>query len=141
MQLLTTSGWDEYELLDTGNGKRLERFGKYILTRPDPQIIWKPGLAESEWKKADAVFEKVNDKEQWVLQSRIPDKWEMGYKNLKFYAKLSPFKHTGVFPEQHLMWDWISSVIASKAKQSRAKQIASSSSIPRNDTNINILNL
>lgn len=99
--------WSDYELLDSGDGKRLERFGKYILARPDPQVIWAPGLDPAEWEKADAVF----DKEKWIIKNRIPDKWLLTYKNLKFFAKLSPFKHTGVFPEQSAQWDFITEKI------------------------------
>lgn len=105
MQILSTSGWEEYELLDTGDGHRLERFGKYILVRPDPQIIWRPHLPKSEWLKADAVFAK--EKEQWQNKNNIPKKWLMHYQNLAFYAELTPFKHTGVFPEQLLQWNWM----------------------------------
>lgn len=105
MKILSTPGWEEYELLDTGDGHRLERFGKYILVRPDPQIIWKPHLPQSEWLKADAIFQK--NKEQWQNRNHVPPKWLMQYENLAFYAELSPFKHTGVFPEQMLQWEWM----------------------------------
>lgn len=129
MIILTSPNWSDYQLLDTGNGFRLEKFGKYILKRPDPQILWKPKLGKSEWEKADASFE--NDK--WQVKTNMPDKWAMEYelsprskdrdieflskdnKNLSFYAKLSPFKHTGVFPEQATQWDFISSVIANSS--------------------------
>lgn len=108
MQILQTTGWNEYELLDSGYGYRLERFGKYIVQRPDPQAIWKPLLAESEWKKADAVFERGKDgKERWFNINRVPERWKMRYKDVTFWAKLAPFKHTGVFPEQILQWDWM----------------------------------
>ena len=105
MKILSTSGWDDYELLDTGGGMRLERFGKYRLVRPDPQIIWKRSLDDTKWNDVDAVFDQ--DKKKWVIKKNIPDKWLLSYKDLSFYAKLSPFKHTGIFPEQTLQWDWI----------------------------------
>lgn len=103
MFVLTAPTWDEYELLDSGNGKRLERFGKFTISRPDPQVIWKPHLEETSWQKADAAFEK----DRWIHKTRIPEKWPLRYKNLTFYAKLSPFKHTGIFPEQISQWDWL----------------------------------
>lgn len=103
MNLLTTLGFPDYELIDTGDGKRLERFGAYRLVRPDPQSIWKPSLDVSEWDKADAVFES----DKWVKKSGIPDKWLMKWKDISFYAKLTPFKHTGVFPEQSIHWEFI----------------------------------
>jgi 23S rRNA (cytosine1962-C5)-methyltransferase len=108
MQILQTNGWSDYELIDSGLGYRLERFGKYIVQRPDPQAIWQPRLSEETWKKADAVFERGKDgKERWFNLNRVPDRWKMRYKDLTFWAKLAPFKHTGVFPEQVLQWDWM----------------------------------
>jgi 23S rRNA (cytosine1962-C5)-methyltransferase len=103
MQLLTTTGWDEYELLDSGEGYRLERFGRYTIAKPDPQAIWKKSLSSTEWQKADATFER----DTWVRKNDIPERWTVNYHGLKFYAKLTPFKHTGIFPEQHLHWDFI----------------------------------
>jgi len=105
MNILSTPGWDEYELLDSGDGRRLERFGTYRLVRPDPQIIWHPRLDKSEWLKADAEFDA--EKKKWIVKKQLPEKWLMRYKNIAFYAKLSPFKHTGVFPEQILQWEWM----------------------------------
>ncbi len=115
MTILATPGWEDYELLDTGDGHRLERFGKYTLVRPDPQIIWRPLLPKSEWLKADAVFAK--EKEQWQNRNHVPAKWLMHYENLAFYAELSPFKHTGVFPEQLLQWNWMKEKIKNETRQ------------------------
>lgn len=115
MTILSTPGWEDYELLDTGDGHRLERFGKYLLVRPDPQIIWHPRLSKSEWLKADAVFAK--EKEQWQNRNHVPKQWLMHYENLVFYAELSPFKHTGVFPEQLLQWTWMKEKIKKETRQ------------------------
>src|ERR1035437_8573888 len=102
MQLLKTLGWKDYELLDSGNGQRLERFGQYVISKPDPQAIWQPSLSVAEWNKADAKFlERDWDNNQ------LPAKWPLLFKEIKFYAKLTPFKHTGVFPEQVLNWQFI----------------------------------
>lgn len=112
LNLLNSFSWTDYELLDSGNGKRLERFGKYTLVRPDPQIIWQPHLSPEEWEKADAVFERTHeDKGKWNIKTHVPEKWQMNYKDLSFWTKLTPFKHTGVFPEQSAHWDWISDLI------------------------------
>ncbi len=108
MIALIAPQWSEYELLDSGDGKRLERFGKYILIRPDPQILWKPHLGQSEWQKADAVFERGRDgKERWNSKHNVPEKWLMRYEDISFFARLTPFKHTGVFPEQTAQWQWM----------------------------------
>ena len=93
-----------YKLLDSGDGRRLEQFGDYILDRPDPEVLWKKALPEADWQKASAVF-----KDKWVLKVSMPDKWVLNHNDVKFYAKLAPFKHTGIFPEQSSQWDYISS--------------------------------
>ncbi len=126
MKILSTPGWDDYELLDTGKGMRLERFGQYRLTRPDPQIIWKPRLTKNHWEDVDASFDA--DKKKWIIKKKVPEKWLMRYKNIAFYAKLSPFKHTGIFPEQILQWEWISSVMVFSRlrNQNPVQKIASS---------------
>lgn len=107
MQLLKTVGWQDYELLDSGNGARLERFGKYVISKPDPQAIWQPHLSPAEWDKADAKY-----LESGWSQNNLPTKWLLAFNNIKFYAKLTPFKHTGVFPEQILNWEFIADKIA-----------------------------
>ena len=112
MQLLKTSGWEDYELLDSGDGKRLEKFGKYIIFKPDPQVIWKPSLNESEWNKADAKYLEKD----WS-PNNLPQKWPLSYKDIKFYAKLTPFKHTGVFPEQILNWEYMEDKITKAKKE------------------------
>lgn len=118
MTILSTAGWSEYELIDSGDGARLERFGSFVISRPDPQIIWKPSLPQSEWEKADAVFVRTSsDKGVWKAKRAIPEKWKIIYKNLSFFAKLTPFKHTGIFPEQSIQWDWIQEKIT-RAKRS-----------------------
>ena len=121
MKILSTTGWEEYALLDSGDGFRLERFGKYTLVRPDPQIIWKPRLPYTEWAKADAKFHV--DEKKWVIKNNLPEKWLLKYNDLVFYAKLSPFKHTGVFPEQILQWQWIEEKIKSQKLDFKKKEI------------------
>lgn len=99
---------DYYDLLDSGEGRRLERFGEYLLDRPDPQIIWKKTLPVGDWQKADAYFERTTeDKGRWIINTNVPEKWELEHNGIKFWAKLSPFKHTGVFPEQAIQWDYV----------------------------------
>ena len=90
-----------YELIDSGGGRRLEKWGKYILDRPDPEVLWQKTLPESEWELASAKFENG-----WE-NIDVPEKWEMEHNGLKFWAKLTPFKHTGIFPEQESQWDYI----------------------------------
>lgn len=112
-----TQGWSDYELIDSGEGRRLERFGKYVLDRPDPQIIWKKRLPPGGWKSS-AIFERTDsDKGKWVKNIPVPEKWQLQALNLKFWVKLSPFKHTGIFPEQFNQWEDITKKIKSKSEK------------------------
>jgi 23S rRNA (cytosine1962-C5)-methyltransferase len=150
MQILETAGWEDYELLDSGVGKRFERFGQYRVVRPDPQCIWSPFLSLGEWEKADAIFQRGADgREQWSRRTDVPHKWLLKYKGLSFNAKLSPFKHTGVFPEQHLMWDWLAEQLTNNQQQATKSEVQSAND-QRPTTNdlpagrqgqINVLNL
>ena len=113
--LLTSPDWQEYELLDSGDGIKLERFGPYILTRPEPQALWKPALAADQWERAHAVFQTTGGESGgfWDFRRQMPREWEMNYKGLKFIAQVSSSRHVGVFPEQANHWDWIESAIRS----------------------------
>lgn len=115
MTILKCNNWQDYTLLDSGRGMRLEKFGPYIIAKPDPQAIWQPSLSPSEWNKADVVFKRTfQDKGKWEFRKKLPEKWKMTYKNLSFWARLTPFKHTGIFPEQSLQWDFIGEKIKSR---------------------------
>ncbi len=98
----------DYQLLDSGNGRRLEKFGQYILNRPDPEVMWQKNLPPEEWLKADAEF--INDK--WITKPNFPEKWELEINNLKINLKLTPFKHVGIFTEQKFEWDLITNLIS-----------------------------
>ena len=105
---LSPQGWTDYALLDSGDGAKLERFGKYVLVRPDKGIFWRRALPAKRWEDVDAVFEQPESGEgQWVQKRSVPERWLMHYDDLAFWAKLTPFRHTGVFPEQASQWDWI----------------------------------
>jgi 23S rRNA (cytosine1962-C5)-methyltransferase len=110
----------DYELIDCGNGQKLERFGKYILSRPEPQAFWEPHLTEEEWKKrADAIFERkkgdvLSNKEDsgnWMVKENMPNSWiidcKLQDKVLKSKLALTSFKHVGIFPEQFDNWQFI----------------------------------
>lgn len=109
IKLLTSPGWRDYELLDTGNGMKLERYGKYRLVRPEAEAVWSPVLPQSEWRTAQATFQASAEENggHWVFQSAIPERWILEYKSLKFWARTSASRHLGVFPEQACQWDWI----------------------------------
>lgn len=114
MHILTTSGFKDYQLLDSGHGQRLERVQDHTFVRPDPQCLWSPALPTGQWQAASAIFEKrlSGSREQWYYKKRLPDRWPVQYGHLTFYARCTPFKHLGFFPEQHLHWDWMTKLIA-----------------------------
>ena len=101
-----SDNWRDYELLDCGNGERLERWGKYLLVRPDPQAIWRPEGKHPGWRKYDARYQRSSTGGgQWV-KKELPQRWTLGYGPLTLNVKPMNFKHTGVFPEQAANWDF-----------------------------------
>ncbi len=118
LTILQPENWPDYELLDTGNGEKLERYGRYVLRRPDPQIIWKPTLPSSVWNSADATFVKSHgDKGNWRTSRKMPEYWLLPWHDLKMAVRMTPFKHTGVFPEQSAHWAWMMEKLATQKKQ------------------------
>ncbi len=115
MKILTPDHFSDYEMIDSGNYKKLERFGAFVLSRPEPQAVWDPELSEQEWKnraQAEFVRDKANpEKGVWSLKSTMKEQWFVKYKfnnlNLKFRLGLSSFKHVGLFPEQAPNWNYI----------------------------------
>ncbi len=103
------TGWKDYCLLDSGNGKTLEQFGPYTLVRPEPQVIWKPSLLPEKWRAADAVMQETRTEYggQWKLNGEIAKTWVMSYGKMKFQVQLASSRHIGLFPEQASQWDWI----------------------------------
>jgi 23S rRNA (cytosine1962-C5)-methyltransferase len=133
--LLESSNWKDYALLDSGDGLKLERFGKYIFVRPEAQAMWKRTLI-SEWKNADAVFQPTGEESggHWDVKKKIDEQWEMEYllprfdygadkhsasaqREIKFKVMTTPGRHLGVFPEVAAHWDWFSNLIAQSNKE------------------------
>jgi len=121
---LESPRWEDYALLDSGDGQKLERFGRYVFMRPESQAMWKPALT-SEWKNADAVFIPSGEESggHWELKRKIETKWEMKYpllqgeRWLKFWAMTTPGRHLGVFPEVAAHWDWFSQLIVNAKRE------------------------
>ncbi|MFC5448175.1 class I SAM-dependent methyltransferase [Paenibacillus aestuarii] len=101
--------WLDYELLDTGGGEKLERWGTYVLRRPDPQIIWPLEKETQPWRTADAHYHRSSSGGgQWQYRTELPERWTITYdEKLTFYIKPTGFKHTGLFPEQAVNWKWM----------------------------------
>ena len=106
-----SENWKDYELLDTSDGERLERWGKYILVRPDPQIIWKGVADHPAWKRADGVYRRSSSGGGSWVHNKLPASWNISYGELNFVLRPMGFKHTGLFPEQAANWDWFSELI------------------------------
>ena len=109
------NNWKDYEILDMANGEKLERWRDISLVRPDPQIIWKTKQFPAKWKNANARYCRSNTGGgHWEYKTKIPESWQIKYKNLTFNIKPMGFKHTGIFPEQAVNWDWMMDKIKSQ---------------------------
>lgn len=102
-----TVGSGGYELLDSGDGEKLERYGTVIMARPDPQALWGKRMLEDEWSKAKAYFSRAAANAQWKLAPDVPPKWKINFAGLSFWIRPTAFKHTGLFPEHAPNWHWI----------------------------------
>ena len=100
-----------YELLDSGEGMKLERFGDFTLVRPDPETLWKKSLPASVWKKADALYERKGASGVWKKTDRLPKAWNISYDELTFELRPTSFKHVGIFPEQKIHWHWLKKIL------------------------------
>jgi 23S rRNA (cytosine1962-C5)-methyltransferase len=122
--VLDSRRWEEYTLLDSGDGQKLERFGRYVFVRPESQAMWKRALP-SEWKNADAVFIPTGEESggHWDFKRKVEERWEMNYalppgrREIRFWAMTTPGRHLGVFPEGAAHWDWFSLLIANAKRE------------------------
>ncbi len=104
--------WKDFEVIDTGNGEKLERWGGYTLARPDPQTIWPHALKNDTWRNTDAHYTRSEKGGgSWAFNTKLPDRWVIRYRDLSFYVRPTGFKHTGLFPEQAVNWDKMSELI------------------------------
>ena len=107
------NNWQDYEIIDASNGEKYERWGKYYLLRPDPEVIWDNGNLKDKYKgKIDAIYHRNNEGGgYWENIKKMPDRWQIKYNNLTFNLKQMGFKHTGLFPEQAINWDYLQNII------------------------------
>ncbi len=126
--MLETEGWRDYALIDSGHGRKLERYGKYRIVRPEAQALWTPRLAESEWESADAVFTGAKDEDsdgRWRYKKPIGETWPMawrlpreaGEKEIRFLGRFTAFRHVGFFPEQEMHWAWFARLCTSAKRK------------------------
>ena len=110
--------WEDYKIIDMANGQKLEKWGNIILSRPDPQIIWNNKSYPEEWKKADAIYSRSKTGGgSWEYKKKLPTVWQVEYKELTFNIKPMGFKHTGLFPEQAVNWDWMRDKIKNSKRE------------------------
>ncbi|MBR1568676.1 MAG: class I SAM-dependent methyltransferase [Lachnospiraceae bacterium] len=116
-------GWKDYEILDCSNGEKLERWGDYLLIRPDPQVLWSTDRRLPGWKKCNGHYHRSSKGGgEWEF-FHLPEQWEIHYRDLTFHLKPFSFKHTGLFPEQAVNWDWFSSIIKEAKKKEPDREI------------------
>ena len=121
--LYIADGWRDFAVLDTGDGEKLERWGPYILRRPDPQVIW-PRQQPALWNNADARYHRSErGGGEWAFGRQLPEKWALSYRELQFHVRPTGFKHTGLFPEQAANWDWMTGMIQRAGKTGRAPRV------------------
>ncbi len=115
---LNSPDWEDYALLDSGDGQKLERFGPYTFVRPEPQAVWHKALPDRRWKSAEAIFQPSNEENggHFEKQAPIESRWPMAYKSLRFWAQISSSRHLGVFPEQACHWDWIQAQVSAAGR-------------------------
>ena len=109
LQLVETAGFAGYALLDSGNGRKLERFGEIVVDRPEPQALWRPRHGKRMWDKADAVFsgDDEEDKGRWRIDKQVAESWPVKVQGVTLLCRLSSFRHMGLFPEQLPHWEWM----------------------------------
>ncbi len=117
-QVMRTSGWGDYALLDSGNGRKLERYGPYKVVRPEPQCLWTPRLPQSEWDAADAIFDPSDEEDagRWRFRGKPRETWPLGWGDVKFHGRFTAFRHLAFFPEQAANWAWLDQQVRAAAQ-------------------------
>ncbi|KQW71416.1 SAM-dependent methyltransferase [Phenylobacterium sp. Root77] len=106
---MRTTGWADYALLDSGGGRKLERYGPYTVVRPEPQAMWDPRLPQNVWDKADAVFDPSDEEDagKWRFRGKPKESWPMAWGDVRYHARFTAFRHLAFFPEQAANWAWL----------------------------------
>lgn len=107
--VMRTTGWADYALLDSGDGRKLERYGRYRVVRPEPQCLWSPRLPQADWDRADAVFDPTDEDEagRWSFRQQPAESWPLSWNAAKFHGRFTAFRHLAFFPEQAANWEWL----------------------------------
>lgn len=120
-QLMRTTGWRDYALLDSGHGRKLERYGPYRVVRPEPQCLWTPRLDANVWDGADAVFDPTDEEDagRWRFKGQPREAWPLGWGEVKFHGRFTAFRHLAFFPEQAANWAFLDSTVRGAGGQPR----------------------
>lgn len=118
---LRTTSWRDYALIDSGGGRKLERYGPYRVIRPEPQCMWPPRSAQGEWDKADAVFDPTDEDEagRWRFSRKVDESWPLAWGEVRFHGRFTAFRHLAFFPEQAANWAWLNERIRSAGRPMR----------------------
>jgi 23S rRNA (cytosine1962-C5)-methyltransferase len=119
--VMRTRGWADYALLDSGDGRKLERYGGFKVVRPEPQCMWRPRLASDSWDRADAIFDPSDEEDagRWRFRDRPAESWPLGWGDVKFHGRFTAFRHLAFFPEQAANWEWMDGRIRQGGGQPR----------------------
>ncbi len=117
LKIVATHPSLDYELIDSGDGEKLERYGKYTFRRPDPQALWAKNVSAKQWNEAHFSFRRDGKKGDWIVASGVEERWQIAFGTLKFWIRPTAFKHTGLFPEQLPNWEWMQNVIRASDKK------------------------
>jgi 23S rRNA (cytosine1962-C5)-methyltransferase len=119
--VMRTTAWSDYGLVDSGNGKKLERYGPYRVVRPEPQCLWRPRLGQAEWDAADAVFDPTDEDEagRWRFSRPPKETWPLGWGDVTFQGRFTAFRHLAFFPEQAANWAWLNERLRGASGQPR----------------------
>ena len=118
---MRTQGWADYALLDSGHGRKLERYGRFTVIRPEPQCLWSPALPADVWDKADAVFDPTDEEDagRWKFRGQPVDAWPLAWGDVKFHGRFTAFRHLAFFPEQAANWTWLDAAVRRAGGQPR----------------------
>jgi 23S rRNA (cytosine1962-C5)-methyltransferase len=107
--VMRTQGWADYALLDSGHGRKLERYGRHTVVRPEPQCLWTPRLPATDWERADAVFDPTDEEDagRWRFRAQPKESWRLGWGEVNFHGRFTAFRHLAFFPEQAANWSWL----------------------------------
>ena len=116
--VMSAAPWRDHGLLDSGGGRKLERYGRLTVIRPEPQCLWDRSLGEAAWAAADATFEPSDEEEagRWRFARAMPESWPMAWRDVRFHARFTAFRHLAVFPEQASNWEWLDARLAASER-------------------------